>query len=152
VRWLLMLFELAVASLAPACAPWPLGGRLDPRASGLAGEWAASSVEGSSDTVVWRFRGDGTYEILRAGASLGPGGHTSPVSIARGRWQVYRDAQGDPRPLVCFDRGGRRWPSCRYFRVYSVIDTTGRAHRVLTWEGWVSEEQRTTTTLTERVP
>ncbi len=152
VRWLLMLCEVAVASLAAACAPWPLGGRLDPRSSGLAGEWAASPVQGSSDTVVWRFRGDGRYEILRAGASRGPGGYTSTVSIARGRWEVYQDAQGDPRPLVCFDRRARRWPSCRYFEVDSVIDATGGAHRVLTWEGWVGETRRTTATLTERVP
>ncbi len=152
MRWLLMLCEVAVASLAAACAPWPLGGRLDPRLSGLAGEWAASPVQGSSDTVVWRFRDDGEYETLRARPSLGAGGYGSTVPIARGRWEVYRDAQGDPRPLVCFDRRGRRSPSCRYFEVDSAIDTTGRAHRVLTWEGWVSETRRTTAILTERVP
>lgn len=152
MRWLLMLFEVGGASVVAACAPWPLGARLDPRSSGLAGEWAASPVQGSSDTIVWRFRADGRYETLRAGPSRGQGGHALPVPIARGRWEVYRDAQGDPRALVCFDRRGRRWPSCRYFRVDSVIDTTGRARRVLAWEGWVSEKRRTTATLTERVP
>jgi hypothetical protein len=151
VRWLLT-FAVGVASLVPACATWPLGARLDPRSSGLAGEWAASPVQGSSDTVVWRFRDDGRYETLRARPSLGAGGYSAAVPIARGRWEVHRDAQGDPRPLVCFDRRARRWPSCRYFEVDSAIDTTGRAHRVLTWEGWASETRRTTATLTERVP
>jgi len=151
VRWLLMC-AVGVASLVAACATWPLGARVDPRSSGLAGEWAASAVQGSSDTVVWRFRGDGRYETLRVEPSLGASGYTSTKAIGRGRWEVYRDAQGDPRPLVCFDRRGRRWPSCRYFAVDSVIDTTGRARRVLTWEGWVGEKRRTTATLTERVP
>lgn len=151
MRWLLMC-AVGVASLIVACATWPLGARLDLRSSGLAGEWAVSPVEGSSDTVVWRFRDDGRYETLRAGPSLGAGGYTSTMPIARGRWEVYRDAQGDPRPLVCFDRRGRRWPSCRYFAVDSVIDTTGRTHRVLTWEGWVSETRRSTAILTERGP
>lgn len=151
MRWLSM-GAVGVASLVAACATWPLGARLDGRSSGLAGEWAASPVEGSSDTIVWRFRDDGRYETLRLEPSLGASGYASTVSIARGRWEVYRDAQGDPRPLVCFDRRGRRWPSCRYFEVDSVIDTTGRAHRVLTWEGWVSETRRTTAILRERGP
>lgn len=150
MRWSLTLFEVGVASLLSGCATWPLAGRLDPRSSGLVGEWAASPVPGSSDTVVWRFRDDGRYELLRAAAARGAGESTGLMPIGEGRWGVYRDAHGGPRPLVCFDRRGRRWPSCRYFRVGSVIDPNGRAHRVLTWEGWVGEKRRTTTVLEER--
>ena len=152
MRWFLMFLEV-VASLVPACATWPLGGRLDSRASGLPGEWTAPPAPGFSDTVVWRFRGDGTYERLRALARPNASGDAPPVPMVHGWWEVYQDAKGDPRPVVCFSRlpRARGWPVCRYFQIDAVTDATGLAHRVLTWD-WVSEKGRTTESLTERAP
>jgi hypothetical protein len=153
VRWFLMFLEVA-ASMVPACATWPLGERLDSGASGLAGEWIGPPAPGSTDTVVWRFRDDGTYERLRAATTHDPGEPGMPVPVAEGWWEVYQDAKGDPRPLVCFSRlpRARGWPLCRYFEIDAVTDATGLAHRVLVWEGSVSEKHPTTESLTERAP
>ena len=150
MRWLLRLLRAGIPSLVTACAPWPLGANLDARTSGLVGEWATLPAQGSPDTVVWLFRGDGTYETLHAAAGTDAGGRGFVVPITRGEWEVYRDAQGDPRLLVCFNHRATRWPSCRHFTVNAVSDTTGRAHRVLIWQGWVSQTKQTTALLTER--
>jgi len=152
VRGLLLLLEAGMTSLATACTPWPLGPRLDTGASGLVGQWAAPPGPGATDTVVWLFRGNGQYEILRAVPGRSPAEPSELLRIAHGRWAAYRDARGDPRSLVCFDRRGRRWPSCRSFQVDSTTAPTGQFYRVLTWEGWVGETKRTTVALTERAP
>jgi hypothetical protein len=149
--WLCRLVGIGGAVLGTACAPWPLGGRLDLSASGLAGEWSAPAQGGSPDSLVWWFRDDGTYRTLRLEASRA-GGSVEPV--ARGWWQVYRDARGDPRPLVCVrrDQGSGGWPVCRHFLVGVVPDTTGQARRMLAWDDWIGEGRPTTTVLTERAP
>ena len=152
-RSLAILGWIGAGFTAAACTPWPVGAPLEPATSGLIGDWAMRDETAYADTVVWRFRPDGTVESFQLRA---PREATTArwrrVSVIR--WEVRKNKGGDPRPTVCLISGGRppRWPSCRLFTIDTVADSAGRAQRRLTWEGWLGERSMTTQVLWERRP
>ena len=150
---LAILGWIGAGCTAAACTAWPVGAPLDPATSGLIGDWARRDETGHADTVVWRFRPDGTAERfqLRALPAATPAQWQRVAVI---RWEVRKNKGGDPRPAVCLSYGGRppRWPSCRLFTISTVADTGGRALRRLSWEGWLGERSMSTQVFWERRP
>jgi hypothetical protein len=148
-QWAALGGILAVTLLA--CAPWPIGTRIDPSSSGLIGTWVSPNVAGAPDHMMMQFGDDGNVELLRV--RNGPDSIATRKRIWRIRWQARASGTQDSRALVCFGTRGRRaWPSCKFLRIDTVADSSGQPHRQLTLEGWAGESHMTSETWLARQP